>query len=176
MVFGYLLLGIAMLAMSSFTPVTSFAVIAPFFALLGVGMGLAVPSTSAVTMNLAPRERTGTASATMNALRQGGMTIGIALLGTVMAARAVSSMAVGLRDAKIADAAAFADAIVRRHSMPTGMTLGPQRVHELLAASLSHGFELAVATAGVSGLLAAAILALLTRRAGTTSTPSQSEG
>ncbi len=36
-------------------------------------------------MVVAPRERSGIASATMNALRQSGMTISIALLGTVLA-------------------------------------------------------------------------------------------
>lgn len=82
MIAGYLLLGVAMLAMISFAPATSYAVVAPLFALLGMGMGLAVPSTGAAVMAAAPRERSGTASATMNALRQGGMTIGIALLGT----------------------------------------------------------------------------------------------
>jgi hypothetical protein len=57
--------------------------------LLGIGMGLAVPATGMAVMANAPAERAGIASATMNALRQAGMSLGIALLGSLMGLRAV---------------------------------------------------------------------------------------
>ena len=54
--------------------------------LLGTGMGLAVPATGMAVMSCVPAER-GIASATMNALRQAGMSLGIALLGSLMGLR-----------------------------------------------------------------------------------------
>jgi MFS family permease len=59
--------------------------------LLGIGMGLAVPATGMAVMACVPAERAGIASATMNALRQAGMSLGIALLGSLMGLRAVRS-------------------------------------------------------------------------------------
>lgn len=164
MVLGYVLLGLSMLAMASFTPDTSYLVVAPLFALLGIGMGLAVPSTGAAAMEAAPRERTGTASATMNALRQGGMTIGIALLGTLMGARAVASLTTAFGKAEVADAAALAGSAVRRHAMPAGLDMAPDAFRDLLASSFANGFAVAAAIAGLCGLIAAAILAVATRR------------
>lgn len=90
---GYLLPGLAMLSMALFTPATPYGAVAACFALLGVALGLAVPATGAAMMASAPRERSGAASATMNALRQGGMVIGIALLGSITNAAAVSARA-----------------------------------------------------------------------------------
>ena len=159
MIVGYVLLGVSMLAMTSFTATTPYAVIAPLFALLGVGMGLAVPSTGAATMAVAPRERSGVASATMNALRQGGMTISIALLGTVLAARATASLARRLTDANVADARDLAAIAVRRHEMPDGLDLAPRTFHDMLAGALGQGFSAAAALAGLFALLAAATLA-----------------
>ncbi len=64
--------------------------------LLGVGMGLAVPGCNTLVMGLVPRERSGMASATTNALRQTGMTLGVALLASLMSQGAVSSLAIRL--------------------------------------------------------------------------------
>lgn len=163
MILGYVLLGGSMLAMVLFTSHTSYLAIAPLFALLGIGMGLAVPSTGAAAMEAAPRERTGTASATMNALRQGGMTIGIALLGTVMGARAIASMSDTLAGSGVADAAALAGSAVRRHAMPAGLDMAPDAFRELLTSAFAHGFSFATAIAGICGLIAALALAIAVR-------------
>lgn len=61
-------------------------------AVLGIGMGLSVPACSTLVMNLVPRERSGMASATTNAIRQTGMTLGVALLASLMSQGAVSSL------------------------------------------------------------------------------------
>src|SRR5690606_1438462 len=138
---GYVLLGIAMLAMASFTATTTYGVVAPLFALLGVGMGLAVPATGAAVMAAAPRERTGAASATMNALRQGGMTIGIALLGTILGSRAIASMTEALSQAD--SPARLAALAVRQHGMPAGLDMAPELFRAALASAFAQGFSLA---------------------------------
>ncbi|PLP60951.1 MFS transporter [Mesorhizobium loti] len=158
MIVGYALLGGSMLAMALFRPSTSYPVVAMVFAVLGIGMGLAVPSTGAATMAVAPRERSGTASATMNALRQGGMTIGIALLGTLMSTRAISSMTDYLSNTNTTDTLGVATTAVRQHAMSAGLDIAPELFHSLLAEAVGQGFSLAVAIAGAFGLLASAIL------------------
>jgi len=168
MIVGYVLLGIAMLMMSSFTATTPYTVVAPLFALLGAGMGLAVPATGAATMAVAPRERSGVASATMNALRQSGMTISVALLGTVLATSSIASLTGALTDAHIAGAAELAGAAVRRHQMPGALDMAPATFRSMLAAALAQGFSAAATLAGLFALLAAATLvvaALQARRA-----------
>jgi len=160
MLAGYLLIGVAMLAMTGFTPTTPYAAVAALFAQLGIGMGLAVPATGAAAMQAAPRERSGVASATMNALRQSGMTIGIALLGTVMAGRAVARLGERLAAAGVADAATAAAEAVQRHRMPAGLPLAPEAFTGLLRGASADGFAAAVAIAGLLALLAAAMLGL----------------
>lgn len=165
MILGYLMVGCSMLAMASFGPSTPYVMIAPLFALLGIGMGLAVPSTGAMAMEAAPRERSGTASATMNALRQGGMTIGIALLGTILSAKAIRSMADRLSEANVGGAAQLAREAVTRQGMSTGSEL-PQAVFEAaLARAFADGFSAAMALAGFLGLVAALVLGIAMRRA-----------
>ena len=160
MLLGYILLGGAMLMMARFEPDTSYVTIAPLFMLLGIGMGLAVPATSAAIMASAPRARSGAASATMNALRQGGMTIGVALLGTMMAGRAVATMAQALAETGQTSSLALAGFAVRRHEMPVGLAMAADDFRHLLAHALADGFCLAIVLAGLVGLAAALALVL----------------
>jgi len=164
MVAGYALLGGSMLAMVSFTPLTPYYIVAPVFALLGIGLGLSVPATGAAAMGSAPRERTGAASATMNALRQGGMTIGIALLGTIMSAQAVSSLKGALATSGFDDVTAIAAVAVQRYEVPSPLPIAFEAFHAMLADAFTHGFSLAAGFAGVLGLVAAGVLALSSRR------------
>lgn len=164
MIAGYVLLGGSMLVMVSFTPSTPYGIVAPVFALLGIGLGLAVPSTGAAAMGSAPRERTGAASATMNALRQGGMTIGIALLGTIMSARAVASLKSVLAQSGVDDVASIAAVAVQRHEVPSTLPVASGAFHEMLAGAFTQGFSLAAGFAGILGLVAAGVVALSSRR------------
>jgi MFS transporter, DHA2 family, methylenomycin A resistance protein len=165
MILGYVLLGTSMLCMAFFSPTTSYAVIAPLFAVLGIGLGLAVPSTSAAAMAAARHERSGAASATINALRQSGMTIGVATLGTMMGAGAVLSLTRALSRANIPRAAELAAFAVSRHQMPNGLGMAPEVFQELLARAVADGFSAAVVCAGVVGLAAPVILIPVARRA-----------
>lgn len=171
MIVGYALLGGSMLAMALFTPATSYSIIAMVFAILGIGMGLAVPSTGAAAMAAAPRERSGTASATMNALRQGGMTIGIALLGTLMGSRAVSSMTDYLSSTNTIDTLNVATTAVNQHAMSPGLDMTPELFRSLLAEAIGQGFSLAVTCAGAFGLVASAILVVTNQRTKRHSSP-----
>lgn len=160
---GYILLGAAMLAMTAFRPPTPYWVVATAFSLLGVALGVTVPATGAAVMASAPRERTGAASATLNALRQGGMTIGIALLGSLMSARAVATLDRELAGLGRTEASALATSAVHRQAMPMDLAISPQLFQALLHDASTRGFAVAATVAGAVGLSVAVVLLLSVR-------------
>jgi hypothetical protein len=112
-------------------------------------------------MATVPRERSGMASATMNALRQTGMTIGIALLGALMSGRAIEALTASLAQRGAPDARALARAAITLHELPAQ----PANAAELAAAALAGGFHAAMLFAGAASLLAALLLLFLARGA-----------
>lgn len=151
LVLGYALAGIALCAMATFEPATSRAFASAVLVLLGIGMGLAVPATGMAVMASAPVERAGIASATMNALRQAGMSLGIALLGSLMGQRAVQHFAVS------AQAAGQRGLVVQARELilqPSSMHATPQTLAWYRSA-MASGFGWAMAVAGALVLLAA---------------------
>ncbi|WP_158884406.1 MFS transporter [Amycolatopsis anabasis] len=82
---GYVLLSAAPLAMLVLTTTTPYPVVAALFVLTGAGICLAGVPTNALALHAVPRERSGTASATVNAARQTGSALGIAALGALLA-------------------------------------------------------------------------------------------
>jgi EmrB/QacA subfamily drug resistance transporter len=161
MIAGYSLIGLAMLGMMSLDAHTPYALTGSLMVVLGLGMGLTVPSTSMAVMATVPRERSGMASATMNALRQTGMTIGIALLGALMSGRAVDHLAAALTLLGQPDAQAVARAAVTQHVLPAQ----PDGMAALCADALAGGFHAAMLGAGAMSVLAALLLLAVTRGA-----------
>jgi len=81
---GFLIMAAA-LGFGATTTVTSgtgFA--AAWFAVFGLGLGLAMPQTMNAALSALSVERSGSGSALISALRQVGATIGVAVLGTVL--------------------------------------------------------------------------------------------
>ena len=78
--------------------------VAPFVA-TGLGMSLVMPAATAAVMEAAPTERAGLASGTVNAARQVGGVVGVALLGSLVATRA--TFLPGLRVGMVVAAGAF---------------------------------------------------------------------
>jgi DHA2 family methylenomycin A resistance protein-like MFS transporter len=78
--------GTAILALSG--PHTAYLQLVPGLVLLGLGMAATMPSMTAAVMLAAPREFAGIASGVLNAARQVGGVLGVALLGTLIADKA----------------------------------------------------------------------------------------
>jgi len=74
--------GLAIGAFTSVTSGTGFA--SAWFAVSGLGLGVAMPSAMNVALGALSAERSGAGSALITAMRQVGATIGIAVLGTVL--------------------------------------------------------------------------------------------
>ena len=113
---------------------TGFA--AAWFAVFGLGLGLAMPQAMNAALSALSAERSGSGSALISAMRQVGATIGVAVLGTVLnsvyrshlpatelpaaAATAVkSSVVAGVAVANKLGSAALLDAV--RHAFVQGM-------------------------------------------------------
>jgi EmrB/QacA subfamily drug resistance transporter len=82
---GMLMLAGGLLGLAQLEVATPYDRIWPFQVLLGVGMGLAMPAVSATAMAAVERNQAGIASGVVNAGRQVGGALGIAVLGTVAA-------------------------------------------------------------------------------------------
>lgn len=154
MVAGYGLIALSMSTMVVFTAQTSYWIVGLLFGLLGIGAGLAVPATGMVVMNAAPHERSGAASATMNALRQTGMTIGIAFLGTLMSNRAIHVLSDAARNQGITDAAFIARRAVADHVLPATFP----ELSMLYLSAMEIGFHAAMLFAGLGCAIAMTLL------------------
>ncbi|HHR6078868.1 TPA: MFS transporter [Providencia alcalifaciens] len=89
MIIGFLLITLSSMLLTRVNADTDYFPIAVMLFILGAGMGMATPAIGALVMSSVEKAYSGMASAVMNALRQTGMTLGIALLGTLMTHRAV---------------------------------------------------------------------------------------
>ncbi len=145
--------GLALGALTSVTSGTAFA--SAWFALSGLGLGIAMPSAMNAALGALSAERSGGGSALITAMRQVGATIGVAVLGTVLN---------NVYQARLAPAALTAPvAGVAKSSVTAGVALA----HELGSAELLtavrtafvHGLDIMLwACGGIA--LASALLAL----------------
>jgi MFS transporter, DHA2 family, multidrug resistance protein len=133
---------------------TGFA--AAWFAVFGLGLGLAMPQTMNAALSALSAERSGAGSALISAMRQVGATIGVAVLGTVLASVYRSHLVVtGLPDA-VASAA--------KSSVVAGVAIAHQTGSASLLDSVRHAFVTGMDTmlwvcAGIA--LVSAILAVI---------------
>ena len=144
MIAGYGLVALSMSAMVVLTAQTPYWQVGALFGLLGLGAGLAVPATGITVMNAVPAARSGAASATMNALRQSGMTIGIALLGTLLSTQAVSFLTRSAHENGIQNAALLAHQAVTQHLFPEDLPM----ISDLYVPAMERGFHIAMLAAG----------------------------
>ncbi|MGH3150765.1 MAG: MFS transporter [Streptosporangiaceae bacterium] len=133
---------------------TGFA--AAWFAVFGLGLGLAMPQTMNAALSALSAERSGSGSALISAMRQVGATIGVAVLGTVLGSVYRAHLNVAGLPAAAASAA------------KGSVVAGVQVAHELGSAALLasarnafvHGMDTMLWVCG--GItLASAILALI---------------
>lgn len=146
MIVGYGLIALSMSAMLSFTADASYWLVGTLCGLMGLGAGLAVPATGTVVMNAVPSARAGTASATMNGLRQTGMSIGIALLGALMSSRATQVLTQTVGELGIPGAADLARQAISHHVLPDTHP----HLQTLYIRAMESGFHAAMLCAGLA--------------------------
>ena len=84
---GYLAIGVSLTGLLLLSPSTGFVLVGVLLFVLGTGMGLAIIATNASGLAAVPRQRSGIAGGVISAGRQCGQTVGVALLGSLIAAR-----------------------------------------------------------------------------------------
>jgi MFS transporter, DHA2 family, methylenomycin A resistance protein len=151
---------------STVTPSSPFIIAVIGYVLFGTGTGMWIPGVAAVAMRDVPPGLSGTASGIFNASRQVGTSIGLAILGAIGADAATSawtSQAAHLsgpaRQAAIRQTRNVASA--RIGSVTRALGAGHRAAAEQ---AFTHGYHLAVLTAGLC-LIAAAIIAAFGLRA-----------
>jgi DHA2 family multidrug resistance protein-like MFS transporter len=133
---------------------TGFA--AAWFAVFGLGLGLAMPQTMNAALSALSAERSGAGSALISALRQVGATIGVAVLGTVLTSVYSAHLAVNGLPAAVADAA--------KSSVVAGVAVAHKLGSPSLLDSVRHAFVTGLDTmlwvcAGIA--LTSAVLAII---------------
>jgi DHA2 family multidrug resistance protein-like MFS transporter len=160
---GFTLIAAA-LGMGAFTSVhsgTGYA--ATWFAVIGLGLGIAMPAAMNAALSALSAERSGSGSAVITAMRQVGATIGVAVLGTVLTTVYRNGLDVAAMPAQVADAA--------RKSVAGGVAVarqaGSAALLDMVHTAFVHALDVMLWLCGGIGLAAAVLaLAFLPARAG----------
>jgi EmrB/QacA subfamily drug resistance transporter len=135
----------------------------PGYLFIGIGAGLAIPASNATAMDAVPLQRAGMAGGSVRAVQQLGYAFGIALLGTVFAARAHQV----LSGRGIPGAAATAHAVAGGQS-PLLLQSAPADTRAALSQALHaaavSGLQATLGLSGVVGLIAGCAVLVLIRR------------
>jgi len=81
---GFAVMAAALAAGTATSPHSSTGFVTAWFAMTGLGLGLAMPTAMNAALGALSAERSGSGSALMTTMRQVGATIGVAVLGTVL--------------------------------------------------------------------------------------------
>jgi DHA2 family multidrug resistance protein-like MFS transporter len=128
---------------------TGYAFAALWITLLGAGLGLVLPASVGAAIGALSAERAGSGSGLMQALRQVGATIGVAVLGTILSSGYLSRI-------DDADVPASAEGAVR-----SSVGAGIEAAHRLDSAALAQTVRSAFVHGMDTVLLASAALTLL---------------
>jgi hypothetical protein len=146
------------------------AALIPGLAVAGIGVGIATPILGSVSMSLVPANRGGMAAGAVNTTRQLGFAFGIAVLGSVFAARAQH----GLSEHGIADSSRVARAVAggQTPALLHGASAGARRLLDGAAhAAAVTGVQATFMVSGAVGLLAVVLVIVLMRPARTRAVP-----
>ena len=151
------------LVVGAFTHVSSTTgFTAAWFAVSGLGLGVAMPSAMNAALGALSAERSGAGSALITAMRQVGATIGVAVLGTILSNVYRARLASAGLPAPVAGAAksSVAAGVVVAHKLRSASLLG------LVRSAFVHGMDIMLWTCGGIALVSALLaLAFLPRRA-----------
>lgn len=159
--FAVMAAALAVGALTSIASGTGFA--AAWFAVAGLGLGLAMPSAMNAALGALSAERSGAGSALITAMRQVGATIGVAVLGTVLNSAYRSHLDLNGLPAAVSDAAksSVAAGVAVAHALRSASLL------ESVRTAFVHGMDIMLWTcAGIAIVSAVLALAFLPRRSG----------
>jgi len=158
---GMLLAGVAMAGLTLTDVDSSYNLMWPFYVLLGAGLALAMPAMSAAAMGAIDPRKAGVGSGVLNASRQVGGALGIAILGSVAAAVTASRWAdeTGRVGGRLAENADRLRPLVEGAQADLIRQVAGEQVWLLAAEAWLRGFHVALWFG--AGLMALAIVAIL---------------
>jgi predicted MFS family arabinose efflux permease len=161
---GLILIGVAAVVLALFVHKgSSWPALIVGFVISGVGVGLATPTLASTAMGSVSPQRGGMAAGAVNTARQLGYAFGIAVLGSVFAARAAHSLAhAGVNGSSgIANALAGGQAHAVIAKAPAA-----QRVQlvDAIHGAFASGLDAAFLVAGLGGIVAGLAVLLLVRK------------
>ena len=144
MTLGMLLASAALAGLSQVQVDTGYERIWPFYVMMGGGLALAMPTTSTTAMNAVDRDKSGIASGVVNASRQVGAALGLAILGAVgasLTARSWENSVATLPPGQRAQALKLEELAIGGQGDAVTAIAGPQAGHNALEAFVSgiHG-------------------------------------
>jgi EmrB/QacA subfamily drug resistance transporter len=136
----------------------------PGYVIVGLGVGLSIPTLSSTAMSTVPLSRGGMAAGAVNTARQLSFAIGIAVLGSVFTARIGAYLTDhGAPDPnRTSHALSGGQAQRILQAAPAGQH---DRVDAVIRAATAGGVEAALLGAGIVGLLAGVLILILIRPA-----------
>lgn len=165
--------GVGIIVLSLLDNSTSFVVAAAGYTLFGLGFGSSTPGIAHVAMLDVPSAVSGAASGVLNAARQIGTSVGLAVLGAIGVDTAVSdwtSKVAGFPASVRGAASGQAQNVGGARITTVAKALG-SAYHHPAVDSFLHGYHLAVAVGGAC-MLAAGVIALIgLRRSGSVPSP-----
>ena len=166
---GLTLMGGGLLMLTAMTPVTSYAFIAAGVAIMGTGMGLVMAPAGESIMSVLPPEQAGAGSAVNDTVQELGASLGIAIIGSIMASSFRHGLDASGLPAPVVAAArssiAAADATAA-HAGPAGAQI-LEVAHESFTSAMTTGFTVAGIIAVAGALVVAIALPRRTARTGT---------
>lgn len=153
MIFGFILIALASLLLTRVNAETPYIPIAITLFILGAGMGMSTPAIGALVMASVDKAYSGIASAVMNALRQTGMTLGIALLGTLMTHRAVEQL---LQDDKLVRMLSTQEI---KHLIQTSSAMPSAFIEQVTRSAFVSGFNVAMLGGAVAIMITLCLMA-----------------
>jgi len=171
-VIGMLVLGVAMLGLTGLATESTYGSIWPWFALLGIGLGFIITSTTEAIVGNVPIELGGVAGGLQSTANQLGGVLGTAILGSIL----VSSVGgvLGSALAKVGVHGQTAAAVIaQKEAVGSGIApVSPSMSHQLAAAittashnAFMHGLHTSMIVAAILAFVGAA-LGLLIQRGG----------
>ena len=109
---GTVIVGVALVLLSTMTPTLATWVLCSYLAVMGVGLGLSMQILILIVQNSFPNSQVGTATASNNYFRQIGASIGSAVVGSLFAAR-LTELLTERMPAGAGEANSFTPAMVR---------------------------------------------------------------
>jgi MFS family permease len=157
MVVGLVMASGALFWQSFVTVHTSFAFLAPAFALMGLGMGLIMSPMTTAGMNAVDRTKAGVASGVLSMSRMVGGTFGVAVLGALVTAVGRSKLDQLLPALPSGKRQALADAL-GSGGVPGASGQVADAVREAFVAALRDGLRVGAAVALLGAVLAFALI------------------